>query len=135
MTLQQQQDDSGSRQRGHAERFRGNILSVFYLHDLGVDLVQLGAFVPLPAELLVPGVLLPERVQQLHHLRLSQQLLLHGTPGWTWGSEVSGWTPRIIITNRLFAGFTVLVESCYDFFLSIQTQISTIKGGENTQNL
>lgn len=45
---------------------------------------MLGAFVPLPAELLVSGVLLPERVQQLHHLRLSQQLLLHGTPGWTW---------------------------------------------------
>ncbi|TNN73626.1 hypothetical protein EYF80_016221 [Liparis tanakae] len=58
-----------------------------YLHDLGVDLVQLGALVPLPAELLVPGVLLPERVQQLHHLRLGQQLLLHGTPGRAWRSE------------------------------------------------
>lgn len=60
-----------------------------YLHDLGVDLVQLGALVSLPADLLVSGVLLPERVQQLHHLRLSQQLLLHGTPGWPWRSEVS----------------------------------------------
>lgn len=54
--------------------------SNFYLHDLGVDLVQLGAFVALPAQLLVPGVLLSQRVQQLHDLRLSQQLLLHWTP-------------------------------------------------------
>lgn len=53
------------------------------LHDFGVDFVKLCAFVPLPAELLVPRVLFPERVEQLYHLRLSQQLLLHGTPGWT----------------------------------------------------
>lgn len=53
------------------------------LHDFGVDFVELRAFVPLPAELLVPRVLFPERVEQLYHLRLSQQLLLHGTPGWT----------------------------------------------------
>lgn len=54
-----------------------------YLHDFGVDLIKLGAFVSLPAELLVSGVLLSEGVQQLHHLRLSQQLLFHWTPGWT----------------------------------------------------
>lgn len=53
------------------------------LHDFGVDFVELRALVPLPAELLVPRVLFPERVEQLYHLRLSQQLLLHGTPGWT----------------------------------------------------
>lgn len=31
-----------------------------YLHDFGVDFVELCAFVPLPAELLVPRVLFPE---------------------------------------------------------------------------
>ena len=76
-----------------------------YLHDFGVDLVQLGALVSLPAELLVSGVLLPERVQQLHHLRLSQQLLVHRTPCWTWGSKVrerSGRSPVGVIAQDIF---------------------------------
>lgn len=58
-------------------------ISELYLHDLGLDFLQLGALASLPTNLLVLGVLLPQRVQKLHHLRLSEQLIVHGRPGRT----------------------------------------------------
>lgn len=52
-----------------------------YLHYLLLNLLQLCAFASLPTNLLVAGVLLPEGVQELHDLGLSQQLIVHGRPG------------------------------------------------------
>lgn len=52
-----------------------------YLHDLGVNLVELRAPAALATHFLVLGVLLAQRVEQLHDLRLSQELVVHRRPG------------------------------------------------------
>lgn len=52
-----------------------------HLHDLGVDLVELWAAAALATHFLVLGVLLTQRVEQLHDLRLSQELVIHWRPG------------------------------------------------------
>lgn len=46
-----------------------------------MDLVELRAAAALATHFLVLGVLLAQRVEQLHDLRLSQELVVHRGPG------------------------------------------------------
>lgn len=79
-------------------------ISDLYLHDLGLDFLQLGALASLPTDLLVFGVLLPQRVQKLHHLRLSQQLIVHGRPGRTTTSPLRAIkTPLLELWEQLMS--------------------------------
>lgn len=51
-----------------------------YLHDFGVDLVELRAAATLATHFLVLSVLLAQRIKELHDLWLRKELIVHGRP-------------------------------------------------------